>query len=116
MFFIFGLKNRQRFKSYLLISGILWIIYYSVNVLVLNGELFNILFILFGFDVLAMITIYTIVGSFFWLLFIGFILLIIHGYKNKDNNMIYAGIVFYIGVVFSLILPILIINIITLFS
>ena len=116
MFFIFGLKNRQRFKSYLLISGILWIIYYSVNVLVLNGELFNILFILFAFDLLTMITIYTIVGSFFWLLFIGFILLIIHGYKNKDNNMIYAGLVFYIGYALSIILPIFIINIITLFS
>jgi len=99
-----------------MISGILWIIYYSINLIVLNGEIYDILFLLFAFDVLTMTTIYIIVGSFFWLLFIGFILLIIHGYKNKDNNIIYAGSVFYLGYVLSTFLPIFIINISTLFS
>jgi hypothetical protein len=43
IFLIFGLKNRQQLKSYIIISGILWIIYYSVNVIVLNGELWRII-------------------------------------------------------------------------
>ena len=108
IFLIFGLKNRQQLKSYIMISGILWIIYYSVNVIVLNGELFYILFVLFGFDVLTVTTIFIIVGSFFWLLFIGFILLIVHGFKNNDNNMKYAGFVYFLGVALSLIIPLFI--------
>ena len=108
IFLIFGLKNRQQLKSYIMISGILWIIYYSVNVIVLNGELFYILFVLFGFDVSTVATIFMIVGSFFWLLFIGFILLIVHGFKNNDNNMKYAGLVYFLGVALSLIIPLFI--------
>ncbi len=108
IFLIFGLKNRQQLKSYTMISGILWIIYYSVNVIVLNGELFYILFVLFGFDVLTVTTIFIIVGSFFWLLFIGFILLIVHGFKNNDNNMKYAGLVYFLGFALSLIIPLFI--------
>jgi len=108
IFLIFGLKNRQQLKSYIMISGILWIIYYSVNVIVLNGELFYILFVLFGFDVLTVTTIFIIVGSFFWLLFIGFILLIVHGFKNNDNNMKYAGLVYFLGFALSLIIPLFI--------
>ncbi len=115
VFLTYGLKNRQRFKPYLMISGILWIISYSVNVIVLNGELYNILFVLSVFDLSTIITIFSVGSSFGWLTFIGFMLLIVHGYKNKDNNMIYAGSVFYIGVVLSIILPIFIINISTLF-
>ena len=108
IFLIFGLKNRQQIKSYIMISGILWIIYYSVNVIVLNGELFYILFVLFAFDILTITTIFMIVGSFFWLLFIGFILLIVHGFKNNDNNMKYAGLVYFLGVALSLIIPLFI--------
>jgi hypothetical protein len=105
IFLIFGLKNRQRFKSYIMISGILWIIYYSVNVIVLNGELFNILFVLFAFDVLTVTTIFIIVSFFMLFLFtMGFILLIVHGFKNNDNNMKYAGFVHLLGYVLSFII------------
>ena len=106
IFLIFGLKNRQRFKSYIMISGILWTIYYSINVIVLNGELFNILFVLFAIDIVTITTFFIIVGSFFWLHLIGFILLIIHGFKNKDNNMKYAGLVYILGFALSMIIPI----------
>lgn len=105
IFFIFGLKNRHQLKSYIMISGILWTIYYSVNVIVLNGELFNLLFVLFGFDVSTVATIFIIAGSFFWLLFIGFILLIVHGFKNNDNNMKYAGLVYILGFALTMIIP-----------
>jgi hypothetical protein len=108
IFFIFGLKNRQRFKSYIMISGILWIIYYSVNVIALNGEIYNILFILFAFDVLTILTIFIIVISFNWLVLIGFILLIVHGFKNNDNNMKYAGFVYFLGFALSLLIPLFI--------
>jgi len=108
IFLIFGLKNRQQFKSYIMISGILWIIYYSVNVIVLNGELFMILFILFAFDVMTVTTIFIIVSSFGWLILIGFILLIVHGFKNNDNNMKYAGLVYFLGFALSLIIPLFI--------
>jgi len=108
LFLIFGLKNRQRFKSYLMISGILWTIYYSVNVIVLNGELYTILFQLTAIDILTLTSIFIIVASFGWLILIGFILLIVHGFKNNDNNMIYAGIVFFLGYALSIIIPIFI--------
>lgn len=108
IFLIFGLKNRQQLKSYIMISGILWIIYYSVNVIVLNGELYMILFQLTAIDILTLTSIFIIVGSFFWLLLIGFILLIIHGFKNNDNNMKYAGLVYILGFALSLIIPLFI--------
>lgn len=108
IFLIFGLKNRQRFKSYIMISGILWIISYSVRAIVLNGELYTILFQLFAIDVLTLTSIFIIVASFGLLILIGFILLIVHGFKNNDNNMIYAGLFFFLGFVLSLIIPLFI--------
>jgi len=107
IFLIFGLKNRQQLKSYIMISGILWIIYYSVNVIVLNGELYTILF-LSGLGVWTLTTIFIIVSSFGWLVLIGFILLIVHGFKNNDSNMIYAGLVYFIGFVLTFIIPLFI--------
>lgn len=108
IFLIFGLKNRQRFKSYIMISGILWIISYSVRAIVLNGELYTILFQLTAIDISTLTSIFIIVASFGWLILIGFILLIVHGFKNNDNNMIYAGLVFFLGFVLSLIIPLFI--------
>ena len=108
IFLIFGLKNRQRFKSYIMISGILWTIYYSVNVIGLNGELYTILFQLTAIDIWTLTSIFIILTSFGWLLLIGFILLIVHGFKNNDNNMIYAGLVYFLGFALSLIIPLFI--------
>ncbi|MCJ7648354.1 MAG: hypothetical protein MUP85_07055 [Candidatus Lokiarchaeota archaeon] len=108
IFLIFGLKNRQQLKSYIMISGILWIIYYSVNVIVLNGELYMILFQISGVDVWTLTTIFIIISFFGWLTLIGFILLIVHGFKNNDSNMLYAGLVYFIGFVLSFIIPLFI--------
>ena len=108
IFLIFGLKNRQQLKSYIMISGILWIIYYSVNVIVLNGELYMILFQLSGLNVWTLTTIIIIISFFGWLTLIGFILLIVHGFKNNDSNMIYAGLVYFIGFVLTFIIPLFI--------
>ncbi|MBY9003513.1 MAG: hypothetical protein KGD73_06050 [Candidatus Lokiarchaeota archaeon] len=108
IFLIFGLKNRQQLKSYLMISGILWIIYYSVNVIGLNGELYMILFQISGVDVWTLTTIFIIISFFGWLVLIGFILLIVHGFKNNDSNMLYAGLVYFLGLVLSFIIPIFI--------
>jgi hypothetical protein len=108
IFLIFGLKNRQRFKSYIMISGILWIISYSVNVIGLNGEIYMILFQLFAFDIWTITTIYIIGSSFGCLTLIGFILLIVHGFKNNDNNMIYAGLVYILGSALSIIIALFI--------
>jgi len=109
IFLIFGLKNRQRFKSYIMISGILWIIYYSVNAIVLNGELYMILFQLTAIDILTITSIFIIVSFFLmFLLSIGFILLIVHGFKNNDNNMKYAGFVYFLGFALTLIIPLFI--------
>jgi len=108
IFLIFGLKNRQRFKSYIMISGILWTIYYSVNVIGLNGELYTILFQLTAIDIWTLTSIFIILTSFGWLLLIGFILLIVHGFKNNDNNMIYAGLVYFLGFALSIIIPLFI--------
>ena len=108
IFLIFGLKNRKQLKSYIMISGILWIIYYSVNVIGLNGELYNILFQLFGLNVLTITTIFIIVNSFDCFLLIGFVLITVHGFKNDDSNMVYAGLVYFLGFVSSLIIPLFI--------
>lgn len=109
IFLIFGLKNRQLLKSYIMISGILWIIYYSVNAIVLDGELYTILFQLTAIDILTLTAIFIIVSFFLmFLLSIGFILLIVHGFKNNDNNMIYAGLVYFLGFALSLIVPLFI--------
>lgn len=109
VFLTFGLKNRQRFKSYIMISGILWIIYYSLNAIVLNGELYTILFQLTTIDILTLTSIFIIVSFFLmFLLSIGFILLIVHGFKNNDNNMKYAGFVYFLGFALSLIIPLFI--------
>ena len=105
IFLIFGIKNRQRFKFYIMISGILWIISYSVKAVVLNGELYNILFVLTAINILTIATISMILAPFGWLIFIGFILLLVHGYKNKDNNIKNAGFVYFLGFALSLIIP-----------
>jgi hypothetical protein len=90
-----------------MISGILWIIYYSGNVIALNGELYIILFQLSELNVWTLTTIFMIVNPFGWLM-IGFILLIVHGFKNNDSNMIYAGLVYFIGFVLTFIIPLFI--------
>ncbi|MFX0041220.1 MAG: hypothetical protein ACFFCY_15790 [Promethearchaeota archaeon] len=93
LFLKFGRINQDRFNRYLMISGLLWTIFFGFLIITLNNSLFSILSFF--------ITVYGFLTSFIWgiisLFFIslhmgGFILLVVHGTKNMDKNLLVAGI------------------------
>jgi hypothetical protein len=87
--FIYGKVNEQRFNGYLKISGMLFIIYFSVNVITLNGHLFAILSI---FSIISVSILNFMLGFFGLFGLIAWVLVIIHSIKNNDNDLLISGI------------------------
>ncbi|MFX1587619.1 MAG: hypothetical protein ACFFC1_05660 [Promethearchaeota archaeon] len=90
-FFLFGKANQERYNSFLKIAGILWMVSFGFSSIILNGWLDDIIYIFTGSPPTFVITYWT------RLLFIiielsGFVLLLIHGIKNKNKNLMIAGI------------------------
>lgn len=108
-FIIFGKENREHFKNYLIIVGILWTFSNILTTIFWNGELFTFLFVEgISVNIIAiLITIYNLVWGIPYL--VSVIFLIIHGIKNKDRFLTYTGIFFLFEVIFKLmVLPLLI--------
>jgi len=105
-FIIFGKENREHFRNYLIILGILWTFSNILTTIFWNGELFTFLFVFGGISVniiAILFTIYYLVWSIPYL--VSVIFLIIHGIKNKDRFLTYAGIFFlFEGVVLPLLI------------
>ncbi len=109
-FIIFGKENREHFRNYLIIVGILWTFSNILTTIFWNGELFTFLFVFGGISVniiAILFTIYYLVWGIPYL--VSAIFLIIHGIKNKDGFLTYAGSFFLFEVIFKLmVLPLLI--------
>ena len=109
-FIIFGKENREHFRNYLIIVGILWTFSNILTTIFWTGELFTFLFVFGGISVniiAILFTIYYLVWGIPYL--VSAIFLIIHGIKNKDGFLTYAGSFFLFEVIFKLmVLPLLI--------
>lgn len=108
-FIIFGKENREHFRNYLIIVGILWTFSKILTTIFWNGELFTFLFVEgISVNIIAILfTIYNLVWGMPYL--VSVIFLIIHGIKNKDRFLTYTGIFFLFEVIFKLmVLPLLI--------
>lgn len=111
-FIIFGKENREHFRNYLIIVGILWTFSKIITTIFWNGELFTFLFVEgISVNIIAILfIIYDLVWGMPYL--VSVIFLIIHGIKNKDRFLTYTGIFFLfelmvltllIAVIFNLI-------------
>ncbi len=105
IFVLFGYKNKDTFKPYLLIAGILWIIMEVI------GSLNSSIIVLFTFDVefiysIAPISL-AIVYSSFGATFISYILILVHGIKHDDKNLKFVGLINIVGFIIGLVLPFL---------
>ncbi len=104
-FIIFGKENREHFRNYLIIVGILWTFSKILTTIFWNGELFTFLFVEgISVNIIAILfTIYNLVWGMPYL--VSVIFLIIHGIKNKDGFLTYAGSFFlFEGVVLPLLI------------
>lgn len=104
-FIIFGKENREHFRNYLIIVGILWTFSNILTTIFWNGELLTFFFVE-GISVNIIIilsTIYNLVWRMPYL--VSVIFLIIHGIKNKDRFLTYTGIFFLFEL---MVLPLLI--------
>jgi hypothetical protein len=107
--FKYGKVNEQRFNVYLKISGILWILSFSVNVITLNGYLYGILSRFLPITSVSLLN--TILGFFGLFGLIAWVLVIIHSIKNNDNDLLISGILailaFGASYIYGIFLPIL---------
>jgi heme exporter protein D len=114
LFFRFGKLNESRYKRYLKICGILWMISNGVNTVVLNSELFTVISFLtdYNLSIDVFLWLFIIIGLISILDLIGWVILIVHSVKNKDNNLLIAGILrliaFVVIMVYNSIMPLLI--------
>ncbi len=108
-FIIFGKENREHFRNYLIIVGILWTFSNILSTIFWNGELFTFLFVE-GISVNIIVILYIIYNLVWGIPYlVSVIFLIIHGIKNKDRFLTYTGIFFLFEVIFKLmVLPLLI--------
>jgi hypothetical protein len=91
-FYIFGKRNKGEYNVFLMIAGILWITSYGFSIIGLNGGILGIIRILYGLTGFQDNT-YSIISFIFTIIRLnGFILLIIHGVKNNDKNLMVVGI------------------------
>ena len=116
IFLLFGSKNREKFGWYLKTAGILLIIAYLLLAIVLNGNLFTIMFILTEEYMLFTLAFLIIVFVLSLLFVPATILLIIHGTKNSDSSLKIAGILLLIQYGIFIVLNIVIPTVISFFS
>ena len=90
-FFLFGKANQERYNRFLKIAGILWMVSFGFSLLILNGLLGGIIYIFTGYPPTIVITNFTRI-IFIIIELNGFVLLMIHGIKNNNKNLMIAGI------------------------
>ena len=110
MMFKYGTLNQERFNIYLKLSGIIWIITYGFNTLILDSYTFSLLFSYAGVPGTFLTTFMIITSIFGFIGLIGWVLFIVHAIKNKDTNLLIAGIIYFVafivvGIVYSSFIP-----------
>ena len=90
--FKYGKANEQRFNKYLKISGILWIITFSIGIITLGGYLSSIIFLFLPYSYTLWYILTIIISSFGIVNLVAWILLIVHSVKNDDKNLLISGI------------------------
>lgn len=111
-FIIFGKENREHFRNYLIIVGILWTFSKIITTIFWNGEFLTFLFVE-GISVniiVILFNIYNLVWRMPYL--VSLIFLIIHGINNKDRFLTYTGIFFLFELVLLDLLIAVILNLI----
>jgi len=97
--FKYGKVNEQRFNIYLKISGILWIISFSLSTITLGGYLYTILFrflpLSFVITLMEILSYAGLIGIIAW------VFVLIHSVKNNDKNLLISGILGIIALGFS---------------
>ncbi|TFG19096.1 MAG: hypothetical protein EU533_07085 [Promethearchaeota archaeon] len=110
----YGKINEQRFNKYLKISGILWMIVYSISTITLSGYLYTILFRFLPVSIVTTLMFVFSTVNFYGIIdLIAWILFIIHSRQSNDKNLFIAGILAIVSYVVSysynmFILPLLI--------
>jgi hypothetical protein len=90
-FFIFGKKNKEEYNVFLMIAGIHWMVFYGFTIITLNGSVLSLIYFLGGS--FPPISFYSMISFLFnFARLAGFVLLIIHGIKNRDKYLMTAGI------------------------
>jgi hypothetical protein len=101
--FIIGRNHREQFGDYLMISGLSWLLYFTLLAISLPDSEYRapllprILYLdsdnnICGYYIFQ--SIYGIINLFNPL---GFIFLIVHGFKNNDQNLKLAGFIYVLG-------------------
>ncbi|MFX1363572.1 MAG: hypothetical protein ACFFCE_11180 [Promethearchaeota archaeon] len=102
----YGINNRNNFGKYLLVAGILMLIYYGFSIITLDWGIGNIFMYLLNLEPITTTfeKLVIILGAFFGILLIsGYCLFIIHGARNSDYKFIYGVLIIFIST--SIITP-----------
>ena len=95
--FKFGKVNEQRFGSFLKISGILWLISTSINVIMLDGYLLSIIFLFIPYFYMIWYILTALLSISGLIILVAWILVIVHSVKNHDKNLLFSGILAFIA-------------------
>ncbi|MFX1496218.1 MAG: hypothetical protein ACFFBH_01695 [Promethearchaeota archaeon] len=91
-FYIYGKRNKKEYNALLMIAGILWMTSYGIGIIFLNGNTLSIISILYGYSPFLSLIYLPIIVTLVIIRLNGFVLLIIHGIKYKDKNIMVVGI------------------------
>jgi len=103
---LFGINNKELFGPYLQYSGMVFIFAFFSRLFLIQpiGYYVPVLSYLLYFagivNVLGQILIPVLLGPFSMLLIIGMVYLIIHGYKNSEKYLVFAGLSYLISFAF----------------
>jgi hypothetical protein len=103
---LFGLKNRELYGPYLQFSGIIFIIAFVSRLITVQPLGYSVPYISYIFHLAGITTFLThiisliLLGPLSMLLIIGMLYLVIHGYKNNEKYVIFAGLSYLISFAF----------------
>ncbi|TFG13250.1 MAG: hypothetical protein EU531_09940 [Promethearchaeota archaeon] len=103
---LFGINNKELFGPYLQYSGMIFIFAFFSRLFLIQPIgyyvplLSYLLYFAGNIDVLGQILFPVLLGPFSMLLIIGMVYMIIHGYKNSEKYLVFAGLSYLISFAF----------------
>ena len=103
---LFGINNKELFGPYLQYSGMIFIFAFFSRIFLIQPIGYSVPFISYIsyfsgiIDVLGQILFPVLLGPFSMLLIIGMVYMIIHGYKNSEKYLVFAGLSYLISFAF----------------
>lgn len=111
LLFRFGRINEARYHIYLKMTSILWIISNGFKTIIIDNNLFTVINILTDYSLsYGIISIFLQMSAIFGIIdLVGWGIFIVHSVKNKDNNLLIAGVLrliaFVAVTIYNLFLP-----------